>query len=1153
MIPLHAVQSSIYSSEKSQTEDQKPYLYHHAFAINIKGNLDEVVLNEAFKQLIARHAILHSPIILNNEKPYLYAQPIEEGISYLNKMDVSESKVLVNDLIPGISTASKNLLHTLKLIHQDDLIFSPFNLEKAPLWRHALLKYAENNYQLIFVFHQLIFDNESQQIFLKDLSEIYNALIENRQPNLLPIPNLSIILADERIPHSTENLQFWQEKLQDPNSLQLQTDYPPLKNFRHRGDQVVFQLEDELIKKLKKLSQENQTNLETILLTSVFTLLYRYTSESDITINFTTSTRETFNVSAQQVINCFNNSFPLRILLDKHAVFTKLLTQVDHLKNEAFLKQIPIDELKELINKNVPEPSINISFNFNQEKIPLSLLKTEPAYPETLTLECTNYENFGIRFEKDPHGNYFASVEFNTDLFNSKTIQSFINHLKTLLHSISLNPNASIASARIISTEEAAIFSRYYENDKPTDYSNFVTKEFKAVAKSFPDRQAIVFHEEDGHVISLTYRKLDKITDDLAAFLNNINIGPEKTIGVCLTRSPNLIVAILAILKAGGVVVTMENNIENSYSADSPLYHKISDTIVTTVIVDNNTKALFPGISSKLFCLNIEDESYKHTIKELGLKYQEPKLTPNNLAYIMYTSGTTGKPKGVMIEHGNLTNLMYAIKDRNLPVGSKVLCTAPPTFDCFIWEMLEAIVTKGECHLINEKQRLSAVTQQKIIQDFGINCATLLPDTIKHLNPQTLPSLIDVISMGGIPHKDTIELWQRHHKSIRNEYGPTETTICITENICLPSVPHTVVGKPIRNNMIYILDENYNICPPNIPGEIYIGGAGVARGYVDHAITQEKFPRLIFHPDKHLFTQPIIPSEHNEAHTSQEISNNGKRKRSQDQLTVPAKKQKIIDQGNIMRLYATGDLAKYYLLPDNTPVIYFIGRKDRQIKIHGVRIEIDGITALLRRHPDIKDVYVKANDSKDALIAYVVTPSGKPLNKMDIDHFLQKTSLQRVAWPKSIISLNELPINKNGKINVKALPNPNDISIEHHGLHTDLEIKLCQIWADVLRISNNEIDVMKTFREHGGDSLALSEMELILNQEIKLAKRISINVLDKDMTITSLAGLIESLSSQPIPESNVFTSAISFFGASTSTSLAFQPTIPKFETQKNRL
>lgn len=1085
MFPLLAVQKSMFFYEKL---NRNTPTYHHTIAMTITGQINVVHFINAIKTLCKRHEVMRSRIKENFDGIYLEPIPYEYYINHINSaikfMVVEDGKLACKD----------DLSKTLNQLNQDCIIKQPFNFKTGPLWRNALIKTSKNEYQFYFVFHHMVMDIWSQNIILNDLSEIYNASIENRKFILPEISSLSSLQLLTTEKNEQKQICYWKKQLANLTTITFHGDFFPENAFRFLGERIFFHIESQTINACKTIAGNHQRTLNCFLLSTIFALLYRYTSETDICIGVVSANRQGYKQKIDHIVNCFVNSVPLRIQLDKDASFIELLINVSNTLKVALQQQLPLDVImqKALTNETKTSTFIASPFsilcNFNKEKNTLNLLDATTSLPIELNLGHTKFERFAINFDMLPDGSCNAYIEFNNNFFKRKTIENLSQHLQIFCKALCINPDYKISQIPILTETEKYLLNKSHQNEKHTPANIFFHHLISSIAKANPIKNAVVFHTEQSSYEMITYAELEHCTDQLAAYLQNLGVGPEVTVGVSMTRSINLITTIIAILKAGGTVVPLDTVLDINIDFNSMLYYKLADACINIVIVDKETEHLFSTYkkyNKTFFVLNIQSPSYLKQTKQFDRKYVQPKLAPHNLAYIIYTSGTTGKPKGVMIEHIGLSNLALAILDRNLPIGSKLLCTAPPAFDCFFFEMLEWLCVAGELHIINEKQRLIPAIQEKIIRSFEINCATLLPDLIKNLNPAVLPSLYDVISMGAMPGKNTLDLWHEHGIQIRNEYGPTEATICITENPYTKGKSYVNIGKPIRNANIFILNKDFKECPIGVAGQLYISGKMLARGYVgNETLTKEKFLNLFYAANEHAFYTNCS-------------------------LQVANKLQSI-------RLYATGDLACYVQEIDGSISIEFIGRTDRQIKIHGIRIELEGLEFLIQKHPLVKAIFIQPNAEKDGLIAYIVAKENNKITKSIIDHYLGQTSIPLAAWPKYIIQIPEMPITKNGKIDTQALPTPTQIVKQKANPQTPLQLQLCKIWHEVL--NHNQINLEKTFREHGGDSLSLAVLENKILQKFPFIKHAKFNLLNKDTTILTLEKILKRL--LPLKDTN---------------------------------
>jgi non-ribosomal peptide synthetase component F len=646
---------------------------------------------------------------------------------------------------------------------------------------------------------------------------------------------------------NVDNKTYWLEKLDGIN--------PPL--FRHIDKyqttepiyaNVNFTIPSHLLHSLQNTFLNVNINLEYVLLASVFTLLFRYTGQTDLCINSLITDQSTNYMSYISSHNYMN--IPMRLNMHSESTLTDIVNQLITLQQEALLQQEKLNYLyqsEEVEILAIQKKINNIIFHFNCSD------KTTMPSPYYL----------GFTFNTDNNG-INANIVYNKNYFQESFIQRMTGHILQCLQAAVENTYQPITELSLLTdTEKQFLLNCNATGKAPILEGLFVHELFSSNAKNHPNTIALVYHAQDNSTETLTYGELDTITDSIAELLNTMGVGPGKPVGLSITRSINLVIGILATFKAGGIIVPLETEVNDRNRKQ--LEYKINDTKLHYFLTDNTTESLFSIYQqqSNANIFNIATlrsmKKVRNLINQLASNLNsKANLSESDLAYIIYTSGTTGQPKGVMIPHKGLTNLANALADRNLKPASKVLVTAPPTFDAFFLEMFEALLlTQGEMHLIYEEGRLSPSVLNRIISNYQINVATMLPKVIENLDPQRLPSLQDVTTMGAIPDEKVInKLLDCPNVHIRNEYGPTETTIDATEHICKKGEAYTSIGRPIRNLQMFILDDYGNECPIGVVGKIYIAGIALARGYVNNKeLTHQKFQIRIFDPSKRSFKQ----------------------------------------------------------------------------------------------------------------------------------------------------------------------------------------------------------------------------------------------------------------------------------------------------------
>jgi len=1095
-IQPHGAQSNLLLLDKLHPKSTSNHL---SVAVTISGPIDIAAFRSAFHLLVTRHEMLRAVVGEDNSGLNFYINPTQEIYSSQQMpLEYADLTIMnINAYSPPTIPNIEDFYLTLSKINKEDFITQPFNHRVDPLWRAMLIKVAENTYQFSMIFSHTIIDEKSRGILFKDLSALYNNIVNQDEKNaLIPLPSLGSVKLDINPVDTKQRLKYWKEKLSDLNNINLQTDALPQKAFRFQGKRQRFTLDSELISRIQ--ANYDGHSLNQIFIASLYTLLHRYSDETDICIGITSANRKHENADAiDALVNCFFNSIPLRIQFTKDTTFLDLLDQVKKTQKEALVNQLPLDIIvQNAISSNTKSTlrtasPFSIMLVFNEEKPTLTLGKTEASYPIELDLGCSKFPYFGFGIDKYPDGSCKCFIEYNSDLFNLNTINRIISHYTKTLQFIAENPRHNISIIPLLLEEEKILIDKLNATEKKSESEMSVPEFFHKRSLEYPDEPFVIYHDENLIAERLTYKQVDSLSSQLANHLIQQNIVPNTEIGICMQRSPRLIVAMLAVYKAGGVVLT----IENEHCPKFFLKTNRSDTAI--ILIDDHTKSLFSDINKPL--INLQDNMTATAIQSCKIDYPAVALKPEDPAYIMYTSGTSGEiaiPKGVKLPHGGFSNLLYALhEDHGLKPFRTVYCSAQKEFDAFLFDILVALASdRGQFHFTFEAGRFSPKVVNTVSKNEGLNYIVLLANLLNTYDPQ-LP-YEDVISMGAPPNEMTMQLWKdaRLNRVMWNGFGVTEASICLCLYPYKEGTDPNVIGTPIRNMQIFILNpNNLSLCPIGVPGEMYIAGPGVALGYIDNEkANAEKFITVYFDREKAMF----FPTD----------DNSGNRKQ--------------------MRLYATGDYCCYQLQNDNTVAVKYMHRKDKQIKINGVRLELDVLEKILRMHPLINDIALIPNKNLTGLSAYIV-PSTNGLQakeiRQQVRQYLSKTFLPSVCFPKNIEILKEMPITSNGKVDTRALQSYQTIvpgMIFREPL-TDTQTKIRKIWSNVLDIKEDQIDINESFQDLGGTSIAAANIERRLNKILPLISEIDINILSGLMTIKSLSEDLKPLLIAPVTQSRL--------------------------------
>ena len=624
-----------------------------------------------------------------------------------------------------------------------------------------------------------------------------------------------------------------------------------------------------------------------------------------------------------------------------------------------------------------------------------------------------------------------GGFEYNTDLLKPETISRLLAHFHTLLEGIVSNPDCFIQELPLLTeAEKQQILIDW--NDTEIEFAENLCfhQIFEKQAARNPDNIALVFQEQ-----TLTYAELDNRSNLLAAHLSSIGVQPEVRIGICINRSFEMIIAFLAILKAGGAYVPLDP----AYPQER-LDYIVEDSQINILLTQTEYQNKFP--ESNLTLINLDSPQFPNSLCEAvsfrAISQSPNPPNPDNLAYIIYTSGSTGKPKGVLIPHRGLTNLTeHKIRACQVDASSCVLQFFSFSFDASIPEIIMSLGCGAKLCLADRETLLPGEGLLNLMRKEKVTHITMTPSALATLPAAELPDLKMVLVGGEAPSAELIKQWSQNRLFI-NAYGPTEVTVNASMVSCGNGNPIEPTIAPSANKQLYILDKNLQPVPVGVVGELHIAGVGLARGYLNRPeLTAEKF---IPNPTPLPSFPPLSPL--------------GKRD----------------------RIYKTGDLACY--LPNGR--IKLLGRIDNQVKIRGFRIEPGEIETLVNQHPDVKISVViplEGNKGDKYLVAYIVAKTNSNLTASGVKEFLQGR-VPNYMIPQSLIILDSLPLNPNGKVNLKALPNPETIDSESNkkivAPRNDDEAKLLAIFQEILEVET--IDIYDNFFDLGGHSLLATKL-----------------------------------------------------------------------------
>jgi len=1050
-VPLSFAQQRLWFLDQLEEETTAYYI---PIAVRLKGSLCIEVLQQCFDEIMRRHEALRTTFIVEDEEPrQIVHQNVKTVISGKNLQHIREEEKL-------------SVIH--KIANEE--FQRPFDLTKGPLIRFTLLQSDVEDHVLLITMHHIISDAWSIGIFFRELTTLYQAFTEERT-SLLPelriqYPDFSSWQRREMNGSFFEkNIRYWKDRLVGaPELLHLPTDRPRPPVQTNRGCVEFFTCTPVLAGKLKTLSHKTDGSLFITLLTVFIVLLHKYSGENDILVGTPSANRNRREI--EPLIGFFVNTLVIRTGITGNPVFLKLLEMVRQISLDSFEHQdLPFEYLIEALRlkRNLSHnPLFQVMFVL--QNAPVGDLKIPGMKTTPLELDyVTSLFDLTLSMEENRNG-LMGFIEYNTDLFDRCTIEKMIGHFKALLTVIAENPDQKISELPLLN--EAERYQMLVEwNDTKSAYSEerCVLQLFEEQAVRTPESLAVICEEE-----SLTYRGLNSRANQLAHHLRRHGVGPEVLVGICTERSPEMIIGLLAILKSGGAYVPLDPVYPEERLAFMAVDSGMQILLTTKQLPPSMNNIASQNLTSKIIFIDsdeIERESKNDPVAG---------ITPENLAYVIYTSGSTGKPKGTMIQHKSLLNFVEsAIDEYGIQKSDRVLQFASICFDASVEEIFPSLLSGG-CLILRTDEMLDSVT------GFLEKCEEMkitvldLPTAYWHevvaefsRLKLTLPETLRLLIIGGErANPEDVGVWNRligDMPILVNTYGPTEATIVTTKFnlsglIDIASEGREVpIGSPIQNAQTYILDKYLQPVPAGIPGELHIGGAGLARGYLNrNDLTAEKF----------------IPD-----HFSQ----------------TPG-----------ARLYRTGDLARY--LPDGT--IEFLGRLDRQVKLRGFRIEPEEIESAIINLPEIKECVVIAREDESnhkQLVAYV-TSDGEKIVSEELRNYV-KTKLPDYMIPSFFVEIEKFPVTPGGKIDYRALPEP---KIEYReedfaSARTPAEDVLCAIWMEILKIS--QIGIHDNFFELGGHSLLATQVISRIREAFTV--ELSVRSLFESPTIAELGKTIE--------------------------------------------
>lgn len=1007
----------------------------------VQGRLSHAHLEKAFQALVARHPVLRTFFDQAHSVPVqVIATQVPLPIPAIDLTALSESDAVVEaERITQLEAAA------------------PFDISTPPLIRVTHLRFRDQVSMFLVTVHRLICDEASLTILARELGGMCAAYQEGQTPLLPPLTlhfgDFAIWQAEQTTSRLAETQEYWTRVLKGVKYFEIQPDRPRRRiQIANVSTQSIL-FDPELNAGLIQAGQQCECSLSVLLLAGLFTLLHRYSGEDDIAIGGQFNGRDENEFVVGSMPGPFTNTFLLRHDLSDDPSFSALATHLQAIVQQALEhRHLPIEKLIEIVNPNRDgsrSPLFSVNFHFqesslSQEQFGNFSITEVPCSPTGALYDL----NFVLR---PSVLGWRVACEYNRDLFDDQTIVSLLKHFTHLLRSALAHPQDNISALRMLDdAEERRLIVHCNRTAAPYPRHMTLPQLFMTQAEHTPTAIAVVCGTH-----SMTYQELDVASNRLAQLLQKRGLAPATRIGVFLNRSTDLLVAVLGVLKSGSAYIPLDP----LYPAER-LAHVFDNSRPAAVITRASLRSRLELDETPAIVVDAEPELSSAQSTPLS---QAPQ--PSDPAYLIYTSGSTGRPKGVQIGHRALVNLLWAMRSQpGITSADTVISVTTIAFDMVVPDLFLPLIVGAKLVIATEDVVADGGALLQLMQEHGATWMQATPVTWQLLLAAGWRGdpLLKVMCGGEALTRSLAESLLACGAEVWNVYGPTETTVWSAVQRVESAEGPVPIGPPIANTQFYILDRHRNLVPPGAPGELYIGGDGVAHGYFGLTeLTQEKF--------------------------------------------IPDRFRNLPEA----RLYRTGDIMRWR----DSGQLEYLGRADHQVKLRGFRIELGEIESVLLQHTEIREaVAVLGQDpsGQAAIWAYAVARNCETHKESLIDSLrsLLAQALPGYMRPSSIQILENLPRTPNGKIDRRALPPPPSSGTSGKAPvlpGNDIEQRLAKIWSTLLGIEN--IDTSADFFEIGGNSLLAAR--LMLGVETEFGKRLSLATLFKAPTIAQQAKLLD--------------------------------------------
>ena len=1018
---------------------QDSLTYRAQCAIQLEGKLNAEILKEALEQVVNRHEILRTSF---------YRQPgIKVPIQVIaDRGTISWNQVNLSGLNQNEQSAK------IEQLFQKKGCLS-FNLEQKSLLHSSLLTLSDSQHILLVALPALCADSWTLKNLVQEISQSYAICLKGEELPDEPVQYIQFsewqneLLEDE---DAENGKAYWHEQNFQSITLPFEAQFSRPTGFE--PNVCALKIHPDVVAKIEALAPQHNTGISEFLFACWQTLLWRLTEQSDIVVSTVGSGRKYEEL--YEVLGLLAKWLPVGCSFQKNLKFSEVLLQISETLRE-------IDQWQDYF---VGEESTNFAsfpIGFEFEELSDNYCAGEVSFSIYKQYVC--FDRFKVKLScVRKQESIAAEFHYDTELFDKEAIQCIAEQFQTLIESAANNPEAVVGELNMLS--DRTRHHLFIElNNTQTNYpqTQCIHHLFEQQVERTPDNIAVVFENQQ-----LTYAELNAKANQLAHYLKQQGVGAEVLVGIYAERSLDSIIALLGILKAGGAYLPLDP----ALPAES-LAFRLQDAQVPILLTQ---KGLLKAEDAQGHIVVYLDADWELIAQESEVN-PTSELTPENLAYILYTSGSTGQPKGVAIEHRQILNYLYAIIDKlQLPTGASFAMVSTFAADLGNTAIFPALCTGGCLHIVSQERASDPQALAEYFQRHPIDCLKIVPSHLATLLKSSASSSIlprQCLVLGGEAASWVeIEKIQQSAPKCRilNHYGPTETTVGVLtypvkskrDSYNAKTVP---IGRAIANTQVYVLDEHLQPVPIGVPGELYIGGAPLARGYLHRPeLTAQKFITL-----EHLGGQDAHPT----------------------------------------RVYKTGDRARY--LPDGN--LEFLGRVDHQVKIRGFRIELGEIEAVLSQHPGVRQAVVSLSEDESGnkrLVGYVVPNLKQTPSVSDLRHFLLNKFPEYMV-PSAFVVLKSLPLTPNGKVNRRALPAPEQTRPELEAVYvaprTPIEAQLAEIWAKLLGLE--KVGIHDNFFDLGGHSLLITQLLAQVRDTFKVD--LSLHTLFEVPTVANIAEKIQ--------------------------------------------